>query len=59
MNGEATIKKEEKREIADYTIKVLSIEEEERGENLIEQTVKLDINFNGKSESLSLIRGVG
>lgn len=58
LNGEATIKKEEKREIADYTIKVLSIEEEERGENLIEQTVKLDINFNGKSESLSLIRGV-
>lgn len=57
-DGEATIKKGEDRNIADYTINVLSTEEEKKGENLIEQTAKLDINLNGKSENLSLIRGV-
>ena len=58
LDGEASIKKGEERKIADYTVKVLSIEEEEKGENLIEQTAKLDINFNGKNENLSLNRGV-
>jgi cytochrome c biogenesis factor len=57
-DGEATIKKGEDRNIADYTIKVLSTEEEEKGENLIEQIAKLDININGKSENLILKRGI-
>jgi len=57
-NGEANLKEGEERIIADYRIKILSIKEEDKGENFKEEQATLKIEFNEKEEVLSLNRGV-
>lgn len=56
--GKANLKEGEERKIADFTVKLLSIKESEKGKNLKEEQATLKIGFKGEEETLNLIRGV-